>query len=68
MTDDTDAPIPSESDLRERLTPLQFEVTQHGGTERAFSGAYWDTKDPGTYRCIVCETVLFMSDTKYDSG
>ena len=38
------------------------------GTERAFSGAYWDIKDPGTYHCIVCDEALFSSDTKYDSG
>jgi peptide-methionine (R)-S-oxide reductase len=67
MADD-DFDMPSEDELRDRLTPLQFEVTQKAGTERAFTGAYWDTKDPGTYRCIVCDQVLFMSDTKYDSG
>lgn len=55
-------------ELRRRLNPLQFEVTQRGGTERAFSGEYWDCKDPGTYRCIVCDTELFDSGTKYDSG
>ena len=60
-----DAPT---DDLRERLTPLQWDVTQNAGTERAFSGEYWDTKDPGTYRCIVCDEPLFRSDTKYDSG
>ncbi len=54
--------------LRERLTAQQFEVTQHAGTEPAFTGAYWDTKDAGTYRCVVCHTELFSSDTKYDSG
>jgi peptide-methionine (R)-S-oxide reductase len=58
----------SEEALRARLTPEQFIVTQQAGTERAFTGAYWDTKDAGTYRCIVCETPLFSSDTKYDSG
>ena len=58
----------SEEALRQRLTPEQFVVTQQAGTEPAFSGAYWDTKDAGTYRCIVCETPLFTSDTKYDSG
>jgi len=61
-------PVPSDDELRERLTDLQYEVTQKGGTERAFSGAYWDTKQPGTYRCIACHNLLFMSDTKYDSG
>jgi peptide-methionine (R)-S-oxide reductase len=66
---DTDLPpIPSDDELRERLTPLQYEVTQKAGTERAFTGAYWDTKEPGVYRCIVCDQLLFASDTKYDSG
>jgi peptide-methionine (R)-S-oxide reductase len=56
------------TELRERLTPEQFHVTQEAGTERAFTGCYWDTKTPGTYRCVVCDTELFTSDTKYDSG
>ena len=55
-------------DLQQRLSPLQYRVTQEAGTERAFSGEYWDTKDDGTYHCVVCETPLFSSDTKYDSG
>lgn len=55
-------------DLKQRLSPLQYKITQESGTERAFSGEYWDTKDPGTYRCIVCDVQLFSSDTKYDSG
>jgi peptide-methionine (R)-S-oxide reductase len=60
--------VPSDAELRERLSPEQYEVTQKGGTERAFTGAYWNTKDPGTYRCVVCDAELFRSDTKYDSG
>ena len=64
----TDQPIPSPDALRERLTPLQFEVTQNAGTERAFTGDYWDNHDPGTYKCIVCDTPLFRSDAKFDSG
>ncbi len=60
--------VPSTEELRERLTPEQFHVTQEGGTERAFSGIYDDTKTPGTYRCIVCDTALFRSNTKFDSG
>jgi len=54
--------------LRERLTPEQYAVTQQAGTERAFTGKYWDVKDDGTYHCIVCDEALFSSDTKYDSG
>lgn len=65
MTDET---IPGEAELRERLTPLQFEVTQHAGTERAFTGEYWDTHDDGMYHCVVCDTPLFDSSTKFDSG
>ena len=53
--------------LRKRLTPLQYEVTQEAGTERAFSGVYWDNHDAGTYRCVVCGQDLFDSDKKYDS-
>ena len=55
-------------DLKQRLTPLQYKVTQQAGTERAFTGEYWETKEPGTYRCVVCDEPLFSSDTKYDSG
>jgi peptide-methionine (R)-S-oxide reductase len=55
-------------DLRTRLTPLQYEVTQHAGTERAFTGEYWDNHDDGTYTCVVCGEPLFSSDHKYDSG
>lgn len=51
-----------------RLDPLQFDVARRGGTERAFTGIYWDTKDAGTYRCIACGQALFSSDSKYDSG
>lgn len=53
---------------RQALTPEQFQVTQCSGTEPAFSGAYWDNKDDGMYRCVVCEAPLFSSTTKYDSG
>ena len=58
----------TEEELRARLTPEQYEVTQNAGTERAFTGIYHDTKDKGIYRCVVCDTELFDSDTKYDSG
>lgn len=57
----------TEEELRERLTPEQYEVTQNAGTERAFTGIYHDSKDSGVYKCIVCDEELFSSDTKYDS-
>ena len=58
----------TEQELRDRLTPEQYHVTQEAGTERAFTGAYWDDKRVGTYRCVVCGEPLFSSTTKYDSG
>ena len=64
---DMSTEIPSDAELRERLTPLQYEVTQNAGTEQAFTGIYHDTKDEGTYHCIVCDAELFSSETKYDS-
>lgn len=53
---------------REELTPEQFEVCRNKGTERAFSGEYYDCKEPGVYRCVCCGKILFESDTKFDSG
>ncbi len=57
-----------DTDLRDRLTPEQYQVTQRAGTERAFTGQYWNCHDDGTYHCIVCDAPLFSSDTKYESG
>ena len=57
-----------EGDLRARLTPEQYRVTREGGTERAFTGAYWNHKGQGTYRCVCCDAELFSSATKFDSG
>jgi peptide-methionine (R)-S-oxide reductase len=51
-----------------RLTPEQFQVARKKGTERAFTGKYWNTKTPGTYRCICCGEPLFRSGEKFDSG
>ena len=53
---------------RDQLTPEQFQVARLGGTERAFTGVYWDNKAKGMYRCVCCGSELFSSDTKYDSG
>jgi peptide-methionine (R)-S-oxide reductase len=58
----------SESDWRAELTPEQYRVLREKGTERAFTGAYWNTKEPGKYLCAGCGTELFSSDAKYDSG
>ncbi|XP_046447646.1 peptide methionine sulfoxide reductase MsrB-like isoform X2 [Daphnia pulex] len=55
-------------DLRQRLTPLQWSVTQEKGTERAFTNKYYKLRDKGTYECISCGRDLFDSTTKYDSG
>ena len=54
-------------ELKKRLTPLQYSVTQEAATERPFTGAYWDNHDAGAYRCVVCREVLFESKEKYDS-
>ncbi|MDX1516433.1 MAG: peptide-methionine (R)-S-oxide reductase MsrB [Woeseiaceae bacterium] len=59
---------PSDAELRERLSDEQYHVTQHKGTERAFSGRYVDHKADGSYHCIVCDAPLFSSEHKYDSG
>jgi peptide-methionine (R)-S-oxide reductase len=57
-----------ESYWHEHLTPEQFQVTRKKGTERAFSGMYWDHHGEGTYRCVCCDQPLFSSETKFESG
>jgi peptide-methionine (R)-S-oxide reductase len=58
----------SEEEWKKTLTPEQYHVLREKGTERAFSGKYWDTKTPGVYKCAACGAVLFSSDAKFDSG
>ncbi|HYJ80473.1 MAG TPA: peptide-methionine (R)-S-oxide reductase MsrB [Longimicrobiaceae bacterium] len=58
----------SAEEWRASLTPEQYRIAREHGTERAFTGEYWDAKTPGTYRCVCCGAELFRSDEKYDSG
>ena len=58
----------SDAEWRAQLDPLQYEVTRHAATERAFTGRFWDHWAEGEYRCVGCDALLFRSDRKFDAG
>jgi peptide-methionine (R)-S-oxide reductase len=64
----TEKVVKSDADWRKQLSDAQFEVARHAGTERAFTGEYYDLHDKGIYRCICCGNALFSSETKFESG
>ena len=66
--DSADRVLKTDAEWRERLTPEEYEVARQAGTERAFTGKYWDCKESGTYLCVCCDAELFDSEAKYDSG
>jgi peptide-methionine (R)-S-oxide reductase len=68
MTDTPRKVEKTEEEWQDQLTPEQYRVTRMKGTERAFTGEYWDHKGEGVYRCVCCGEPLFSSETKYDSG
>jgi peptide-methionine (R)-S-oxide reductase len=59
---------PTDADWKSKLSPLQYHVTREKGTERAFTGEYWDCEKSGVYRCVCCGASLFDSDAKFESG
>jgi peptide-methionine (R)-S-oxide reductase len=60
--------VRTDAEWRTLLEPMSYEVTRQASTERAFTGKYWDHHEHGVYQCVCCETPLFESDTKFDSG
>jgi len=60
--------VKTDSEWREQLTDMQYHVTRQKGTERAFTGKYWNHKELGIYSCVCCGADLFLSDSKFDSG
>ena len=65
---DRDSVKKSDEEWRKQLTPEQYAVARQKGTERAFTGKYWDCKEDGIYRCVCCGNELFDASTKFDSG
>ena len=68
MSSETQKVQKSDEEWREQLSPEEYEITRKAGTERAFTGRYWDNHEDGSYRCVCCGTELFSSGTKFDSG
>jgi peptide-methionine (R)-S-oxide reductase len=64
----TDKVTKSDAEWRAQLDPMEYQVTRHAATERAFTGKYWDHHEHGIYHCVCCGTPLFESDAKFDSG
>jgi peptide-methionine (R)-S-oxide reductase len=64
----TDRVVKTEAQWREQLEPLEYQVAREAATERAFTGRYWDHHEAGVYTCVCCNTPLFRSDAKFDSG
>jgi peptide-methionine (R)-S-oxide reductase len=64
----TEKMVKSEAEWKKQLTPEQYHVAREAGTEPAFAGKYWKTKDAGAYHCVCCGELLFDSETKFDSG
>jgi peptide-methionine (R)-S-oxide reductase len=64
----TEKMVKSEAEWKKQLTPEQYHVAREAGTEPAFAGKYWKTKEAGTYHCVCCGEPLFDSKTKFDSG
>jgi peptide-methionine (R)-S-oxide reductase len=58
----------TDAEWRAQLDPMEYQVTRHAATERAFTGKYWDHHEHGVYRCVCCGTALFESDAKFESG
>jgi peptide-methionine (R)-S-oxide reductase len=64
----TNKVIKTDAEWRAQLDPMEYQVTRHAATERAFTGKYWDHHEHGIYRCVCCGTPLFESDAKFESG